>query len=79
MIKDIESVFLVKRVELMEKRDSFSYENDDRKIASIESQLNEAVAQRNDKKSFYDRYEKQIKKLDDTYAHLEDIVSIEEV
>ena len=79
MTQDLNEVFQIKRAELIEKRDSFNYEAEDRRIVSLEGQLDEIIAQRNDKKSFYDRYDKMIKQLDDTLEHVEEIMGVEDV
>ena len=79
MTQELKEAFQNKRAELIEQRDLFNYEAEDRRIVSIETQLNEVVAQRNDKKSFYDRYEKMIKQLDDTFEHVNEIMGVEDV
>ena len=79
MTHEFKEVFKSKRADLVLQRDAFNYETENRKISSLESQLDDAVAERNDKKSFYDRYEKMIKQLDDTFEHVNEIMGVEDV
>ena len=79
MTKELEQAFKDKRDELVEQREAFNYEVEDRKIASLEAQFNEAVAQRNDKKSLYERYDKSINQLDITLAYIEEVMGVEDV
>lgn len=77
MTQELKQSFQLKRDELIEQREAFNYEVEDRKIASLEAQFNEAVAQRNDKKSLYERYDKSIKQLDSTLEYIEEIMGSE--
>ena len=77
MTQELKQAFQLKRDELIEQREAFNYEVEDRKIASLEAQFNEAVAQRNDKKSLYERYDKSIKQLDSTLEYIEEIMGSE--
>ena len=77
MTQELKQAFQIKRDELIEQREAFNYEVEDRKIASLEAQFNEAVAQRNDKKSLYERYDKSIKQLDGTLEYIEEIMGSE--
>ena len=74
MTQELKQAFQLKRDELIEQRETFNYVVEDRKIASLEAQFNEAVAQRNDKKSLYERYDKLINQLDSTLEHIEEIM-----
>ena len=74
MTQELKQAFQLKRDELIEQRETFNYEVEDRKIASLEVQVNEAVAQRNDKKSLYERYDKLINQHDSTVAYIEEIM-----
>lgn len=74
MTQELKQAFQLKRDELIEQRDAFNYEVEDRRIASLEAQFNEAVAQRNDKKSLYDRYDKLINQHDSTVEYIEEIM-----
>lgn len=77
MTQELKQAFQLKRDELIEQREAFNYEVEDRKIASLEAQFNEAVAQRNDKKSLYERYDKLINQLDSTLEYIEEIMEDE--
>ena len=79
MTQELKQAFQLKRDELVIQREAFNYEVEDRKIASLEAQLNEAVAQRNDKKSLYERYDKLISQLDSTLEYIEEIMGVEDV
>lgn len=79
MTQELKQAFQLKRDELIEQREAFNYEVEDRKIASLEAQFNEAVAQRNDKKSLYERYDKSINQLDSTLEHIEEIMGVDDV
>ena len=79
MTQELKQAFQLKRDELIEQRDAFNYEVEDRKIASLEAQFNEAVAQRNDKKSLYERYDKSISQLDSTLEYIDEIMGVEDV
>lgn len=79
MTQELKQAFQLKRDELIEQREAFNYEVEDRKIASLEAQFNEAVAQRNDKKSLYERYDKSISQLDSTLEYIEEIMGVEDV
>ena len=74
MTQELKQAFQLKRDELIEQRETFNYTVEDRKIASLEAQFNEAVAQRNDKKSLYERYDKLINQLDSTLEHINEIM-----
>lgn len=74
MTQELKQAFQLKRAELIEQRETFNYEVEDRKIASLEAQFNEAVAQRNDKKSLYERYDKLINQIDSTLEYIEEIM-----
>ena len=79
MTQELKQAFQIKRDELIEQREAFNYEVEDRKIASLEAQVNEAVAQRNDKKSLYERYDKLINQHDNTVVYIEEIMGVEDV
>lgn len=79
MTQELKQAFQLKRDELIEQREAFNYEVEDRKIASLEAQFNEAVAQRNDKKSLYERYDKSIIQLDSTLEYIEEIMEVDGV
>ena len=74
MTKELEQAFKDKRDELVEQREAFNYELENRQVESLEKQLNTIVAQRNDKMSLYDIYSKSIKKIDDTIEHVHEIM-----
>ena len=76
MTKELEQAFKDKRDELVEQREAFNYEVEDRRVVSLEAQFNEAVAQRNDKKSLYERYDKSIEQLDSTLEYIEEIMEV---
>ena len=79
MTQELKQAFQLKRDELIEQRETFNYVVEDRKIASLEAQFNEAVAQRNDKKSLYERYDKSINQLDSTLEYIEEIMGVDDV
>ena len=74
MTKELEQAFKDKRDELVEQREAFNYDLENRQVESLEKQLNTIVAQRNDKMSLYDIYSRSIKKIDDTIEHIHEIM-----
>lgn len=77
MTKELEQAFKDKRDDLVNQREAFNYELENRQVESLEKQLNTIVAQRNDKMSLYDIYSKSIKKIDDTIEHIQEIMGSE--
>ena len=73
MTKELEQAFKDKRDGLVNQREAFNYDLENRQVESLEKQLNTLIAQRNDKMSLYDIYSKSIKKIDDTIEHIHEI------
>lgn len=78
MTKELEQAFKDKRDELVEQREAFNYELENRQVESLEKQLNTIVAQRNDKMSLYEIYSRSIKKIDDTIEHIHEIMGVDD-
>ena len=78
MTKELKQAFQIKRDELVEQREAFNYDLENRQVESLEKQLNTIVAQRNDKMSLYDIYSQSIKKIDDTIEHIHEIMGVDD-
>ena len=68
-----------KRAALIEERDKYNHEAEDREIERKERELNQTIQTRNDKKSLFDSKNKEINRLNDLEQAIKELYPNDEV